>query len=102
MDIMNLSIVGFDWDAGNRHKCRRHGLTVDEIEGLFRSEIKIISDVRHSKSETRFIAVGRSGGGRYVLVGFTFRKIEDNLLIRPITARHMHRKEVLRYEKTTS
>jgi uncharacterized DUF497 family protein len=23
--------TGFDWDAGNREKCRKHGLTIEDI-----------------------------------------------------------------------
>lgn len=31
-----MKVAGFDWDLGNRAKCAKHGVTVAEIEGLFR------------------------------------------------------------------
>ncbi len=35
------SIGGFDWDAGNRDKCRKHGLALAEIEAFFRGRIAV-------------------------------------------------------------
>ena len=29
-----LAISGFDWDAGNRAKCERHGVSCADIEGI--------------------------------------------------------------------
>ncbi|GAA6623292.1 hypothetical protein NUACC26_091170 [Scytonema sp. NUACC26] len=37
--------------------------------------------------------------GRHIFVVFTFRKNVDENLIRPISARYMHDKEVQQYEK---
>lgn len=28
-------IGGFDWDEGNREKCAKHGVTIEEIERIF-------------------------------------------------------------------
>lgn len=30
-----MELDGFDWDDGNREHCRRHGVTLAEIERLF-------------------------------------------------------------------
>jgi len=30
------AVAGFDWDDGNREKCCKHGVTREEIEGVFR------------------------------------------------------------------
>jgi len=31
-----LPVAGFDWDDGNHDKCQRHGVSIVEIETLFR------------------------------------------------------------------
>jgi uncharacterized protein len=34
--MLNLKVAGFKWDAGNRAKCQKHGVSLEEIEDLFR------------------------------------------------------------------
>jgi len=46
--------------------------------------------------------VGRDSHGRAMFVAFTMREQTDRLLIRPISARYMHRKEIENYEKESS
>ena len=48
------------------------------------------------------IAVGRSGAGRPVFVAFTLRTKNGRRLIRPVTARYMHAKEIAAYEKESA
>src|SRR5256885_15814835 len=96
---MNL-VGGFDWDAGNRDKCRKHGLALADIEALFRGQLAIHPGRGGSKEE-RFIAIGTDPNGRRVLVVFTLRVRNGRALIRPISACYMHRREVLHYEKVT-
>ena len=83
-----VRVAGFDWDAANRDKCERHGVTVETIETLFRQPMAIVPDPIHSRAETRFKAIGKSQSGRYVLMVFTLRERADALLIRPISALH--------------
>jgi uncharacterized DUF497 family protein len=94
-----MAVDGFDWDAGNRDKCRKHGVTPAEIEALFRGAPRVAPDIRHSVAEQRFIAVGRTGAGRPVFVAFCFREAGGRRLIRPISARYMHAEEARRYEQ---
>lgn len=54
---------------------------------------------RPTHSERRFRAIGHTDKGRGVFIVFTFRKKGDEVLIRPISARYMHKKEVDAYEK---
>lgn len=49
--------------------------------------------------EERRFAVGRNAEGRYVFVVFTLRDKDGTALIRPISARFMHEKEVRNYER---
>ncbi len=97
-----MKIAGFDWDLGNRAKCAKHGVTVAEIEGLFRGPVSVFPDPAHSTTEERFKAIGRTEAGRMVFVVFTLRTLRERTLIRPISARYMHHKEIAAYEEEAS
>jgi uncharacterized DUF497 family protein len=97
--MMNLQVSGFDWDRGNRAKCQKHGVSILEIEDLFTLSPRIAPDPSHSVDEDRLIAVGRTSTGRPVFVAFTIRTKNKRRLIRPLTARYMHAKEIAAYEK---
>lgn len=90
---------GFDWDGGNRDKCQKHGVSLVEIEAVFAGRRNILADDAHSLVEKRFVAVGIANLARPVLVVFTWRTIDGQLLVRPISARYMHRKEVSNHAK---
>lgn len=94
-----MNFDGFDWDLGNVAKCEKHGVSREEIESLFEHELRVAPDIAHSTRERRFRAVGRTRAGRAVFLVFTLRKRAEGLLIRPISARYMHRKEVEAHEK---
>ena len=96
---MNLCVDGFDWDDGNRSKCQKHGVTIAEIEALFMRGPRVAPDPKHSADEDRLIAVGKTGTGRPLFVAFTMRAEEGRRLIRPVTARYMHAREIAAYEK---
>jgi uncharacterized DUF497 family protein len=96
---MGERIDGFDWDEGNHRKCRQHGVSLAQVEEVFANPMAIYPDRRHSQSETRFIAIGCANNGRYIFLAFTFRAKDGRRLIRPISARFMHRKEIRLYEK---
>jgi uncharacterized protein len=74
-------------------------VSVAEIEALFQRTVMVMPDEAHSKAEQRLRAVGKTETGRYVFLVFTVRERIDERLIRPISARYMHRKEVRHYEK---
>ena len=102
-DAMLEEIAGFEWDDGNREKCQKHGVSIEEIEELFESEdIFVGSDGSHSQNEERFNMVGRSQNGRMIFLVFTFRLRETRRLVRIISARYMHRREVEDYEEDIS
>ena len=88
---------GIDWDAGNLAKSQAHGVSIEEIESLFRGSPRVAPDPEHSAAETRYIAIGRTAGGRPLFVAFTFRDRDGRRLVRPISARYMHAKEARRY-----
>lgn len=89
----------FEWDAGNLEKCRSHGVSIEEIEIVFANDPFTTPDAAHSQDEDRSIAVGRGAAGRLIFVVFTVRTSDDREIVRPISARYMHRKEIDRYVK---
>lgn len=94
-----MKLVGFDWNSGNWPKCGKHGVSRVEIEAVFHSDPGVYADPDHSFEEQRLRAIGRSGEGRFIFVAFTIRRHDDGFVIRPISARYMHRREVDRYER---
>jgi len=84
---------------GQSRECEKHGLSVSVIESLFTRPLAILPDAAHSQSERRFRAIGRTEKGRGVFIVFTLRRKADEMLIRPISARYMHKKEIEAYEK---
>ncbi len=101
MHLKKLKFDGFDWDAGNRNKNKdKHDITCEEIETFFKSPLFMAPDLGHSTIEQRFIVFGRSTNGRAMVGAFVFKETEDgNRLIRPISVRYMHDKEVKKYEE---
>jgi uncharacterized DUF497 family protein len=97
-----MQVAGFDWDDGNRSKCQEHGVPQAAIESMFNGSISVLPDPIHSSSEERFKAIGKSDDGRWIFVVFTLRKRRGKRLVRPISARYMHKKEVDHYEKETA
>jgi uncharacterized DUF497 family protein len=96
--MMDVSFEGFDWDDGNAEKCRAHGVSIEEIESAMISKaLAIMPDAKHSKDEGRYFGVGRTANGRGLFVVLTFRIVAGRKLLRPITARYMHGKEVEHY-----
>jgi hypothetical protein len=95
-----MEFAGFDWDRGNRKKCQKHGVSIGEIESVFDRPVVILPDEKNSKDERRFRAIGTTAIGRNAFVVFTERASGNGVLIRPISARYMHKKEVDLYEKT--
>jgi uncharacterized protein len=93
-----MVIAGFDWDDGNWPKCARHGVSRAEIEYVLTHTPAVFPD-RSEAIEVRLNAIGRNDDGRYLFIVFTFRTKNANTLIRPISARYMHRKEVDHYER---
>jgi len=93
------NITGFDWDAGNERKNQaKHGVSKYEAEQVFfNAPLLLLDDEKHSESEQRFHALGKTDEARLLHVTFTIRKNK----VRVISARDMHRKEKKVYEENT-
>ena len=66
---MSERVTGLDWDAGNRPKCTRHGVSILEIEGVFQGDVWVFPDLAHSVRETRFLGIGRTAAGGSCMSG---------------------------------
>ncbi len=87
----------YEWDAGNLDKCQTHGVSIAEIEQVLDNDPFLVPDYDHSQHEDRNIAVGTNRSGRPIFVIFTLRLSGGEELVRPISARYMHRKEIEKY-----
>jgi uncharacterized DUF497 family protein len=91
------NFLGFQWDRNNIHKnLIKHNLENWECEQIFFNKpILVLEDPRHSLSEKRWAAFGKTDADRLLVVVFTKRR---NLLI-VISARDMNKKEKQYYEE---
>jgi uncharacterized DUF497 family protein len=87
---------GFQWDDGNVDKNRhKHNVGAFEAEQVFFNDpLIIIPDEKHSTTETRYAAFGKTNEDRKLTIVFTQR----DQLIRIISARDMNKKEKIYYE----
>jgi uncharacterized DUF497 family protein len=90
------SIFGFDWDSGNIEKNKKkHNLDKWQIEEIFFNDPILVSeDDKHSQTEKRWYALGKTDTNMELMVVFTIR---ENL-IRVISARKMNKRERNIYE----
>jgi uncharacterized protein len=99
--MQRIAFSGFAWDNANRSKCEEHGVSVAEVEHvLAHAATLIVPNLRNSRAEPRYLAIGRTEAGRYAFVVFTPRETRaSGILLRPISARYMHKKEIKKYEQ---
>lgn len=92
------NVLGFQWDKGNLDKSyQKHGITPEEAEEIFLDEkLKVESDVAHSQTEERLIAIGQTQQKVVLLVVFTTR----SKTLRIISARKANQKEKQKYAQT--
>ncbi|MFV1950421.1 MAG: BrnT family toxin [Nitrospinota bacterium] len=86
-----LKCIGFEWDKHNADKIwLKHRVSTSECEQIFFNRPLVVADdVKHSKREKRFYALGHTDAKRLLFTVFTIRR--NN--IRIISARDMNRKE---------
>ncbi|MEZ5790216.1 MAG: BrnT family toxin [Nitratireductor sp.] len=94
-----MNVVDIEWDDGNWLKCAKHGVSKGEIEHVLSGEPMVLPDRSPVTSETRYNAVGRNATGRYLFIVFAMRSQDAGMVLRPISARYMHKKEIDHYEQ---
>ncbi|MBC8200289.1 MAG: BrnT family toxin [Desulfobacterales bacterium] len=92
-----IHFVGFQWDQGNIDKnLIKHEVENWECEQIFFNRpLLVLDDPKHSISEKRWAAFGKTDADRLLVVIFTKR---DNS-IRVISAREMNKKERKFYDE---
>jgi uncharacterized DUF497 family protein len=92
-------IAGFDWDDGNiRKSADKHDVSQAEAESIFFNDpLIVIGDAKHSETERRFNALGKTAQNRLLHITFTLR--QNGTVVRVISASDMHRKERKAYEQ---
>lgn len=82
---------GFQWDRGNTDKnLIKHNVENWECEQVFFNRpLLVLDDPKHSVSEERWAAFGKTNADRFLVVIFTKR----NNLVRIISARDMNTRE---------
>ena len=88
---------GFQWDRGNIDKnLMKHDVENWECEQIFFNRpLLVFDDPKHSVSENRWAAFGKTDTDRLLTVVFTTRKD----LIRIISARDMNKRERIFYNE---
>src|SRR3989338_8581216 len=99
MDLDLPEVAEFELDQGNVDKSyQRHGITPNEAEEVFAdADVLTLEDIKHSKQEKRFVAIGKITKGEVLFLAFTVRKDR----IRIISARKASKKERRQYEEKT-
>lgn len=97
-----ILLEGFDWDVGNIDKVQKHGVDCQEVEHALRSAVAMFEDPEHSSAERRIRVLGRNAEGRAVFMAVTYRERDGLTLLRPISARYMHGRELATYGQETS
>src|ERR1700676_2383058 len=93
-------VIAFEWDEGNARKNEQHGVSMAEAEQtFFNAPLLVLPDSKHSGTEPRFHALGKTNEERKLHITFTLRDADQ--LIRVISARVMHRKERAIYEQAS-
>jgi uncharacterized protein len=87
--------TGFEWDEHNAGKnWELPRVTPEEAEDVFfQKPLVVRSDVRHSKGEKRYYALGRTSADRLLFIAFMVRRNR----VRVISARDMNRNETAIY-----
>ena len=73
LDSTTRKAAGFEWNKGNRKKCKAHGVSIAEIEDLFTRPVMVLPDPAHSHTETRMRTIDKTKQSRSVFTVFTIR-----------------------------
>ena len=75
INMQLYNCTGFDWDEGNTTKnWLKHKVTPSECEQVFFNQPLVVQDdLKHSKNENRYYALGQTDLKRTLFVAFTVR-----------------------------
>jgi uncharacterized DUF497 family protein len=96
-------VYDFEWDAAKaRTNLRKHGVSFRAATAVFRDPLaRTIFDDEHSEREERWVTLGQTENGQYLVVVHTVAQVsEAEVHIRIISARAADRQEIQDYEQT--
>jgi uncharacterized DUF497 family protein len=82
--MSTVDSIEFGWDDDNIAHLARHGISPEEIEGLF--EGTIVRRRGGTDAPDRFRALGRTAGGRYLAIIY---QLKSNGVLRAFTGWEM-------------
>lgn len=92
----------FQWDSNKAQSNRsKHGISFQQSTEVFNDPAMMtVFDELHSVTEERWITLGQTGSGQYLVVVHTFDQVDDTRVdIRIISARRATRREIQQYEE---
>jgi uncharacterized protein len=89
----------FEWDPRKAEaNAVKHGVSFDDAVTVFLDGNALDGpDLQHSKTEQRFLRLGRAADGRVLMVAYTFRRSGNAETTRLISARRASRRERAAY-----
>lgn len=101
---MSTKIVyHFEWDTAKaRTNLTKHGVSFRLATAVFRDPLALTTfDDEHSEDEERWVTLGRTENGQYLVVIHTFSQVSAaEIHIRIVSAREADRQEIRDYEET--
>lgn len=92
--------IEFEWDENkNAINQKKHGVSFEEAKTCFEDDhARVFYDVEHSQDEDRSILIGMSPALRTLVVVYTERIVQDEIVVnRIISARKATKKEFRYY-----
>lgn len=92
--------IEFEWDENkNAINQKKHGVSFEEAKTYFEDDhARVFYDVEHSQDEDRSILIGMSSALRTLVVVYTERIVQDEIVVnRIISARKATKKEFRYY-----
>ena len=92
----------FQWEPNKaRSNQVKHGISFQSATQIFKDPAMMtVFDEAHSLNEDRWITLGQTAGGQYLVVVHTFNQVEDNRVeIRIISVRKATPQEIQQYEE---
>jgi uncharacterized DUF497 family protein len=85
-----MSRLSFEWDPNKEAvNLRKHDVSFADASTVFGDPLSItIADPDHSQDESRFVILGRSRGGKLLVVVHTMKGDRIRLIIAPPATRH--------------
>ena len=92
-----MKTISFDWDRTKAESnLKKHKISFEEAQTVFSDpNARMIFDPEHSGGEDRFILLGLSSGLRLTVICHCY--IEDDMVIRIISARKANKNEQKQY-----